>query len=92
MIYFGRPLAEVIEDVQRYSTHQIVLDGRAGELRFSGSVLQAEVEQWVRGLARIFPVEVLDCADSPPPATQQAVSSCAGHTGATLIRPQGNRG
>jgi transmembrane sensor len=64
-LYRGRPLAEVIEDVQRYSVRKIALDPSAGDLRYSGIVLQKNVDQWLRGLPEIFPGLVIeDSADA----------------------------
>jgi transmembrane sensor len=54
-IYHGRPLGEVIEDVQRYTPQAIVLDSQAARLMYSGSVLERDVQQWLRGLPQIFP-------------------------------------
>ena len=56
-IYRGQPLAEVIEDVQRYSKREINIDASAGELLYSGFVLlqHGDVEQWLRGLPAIYP-------------------------------------
>lgn len=54
-IYHGRPLGEVIEDVQRYTPETIALDPQAAKLRYSGSVIERDVRQWLRGLPQIFP-------------------------------------
>jgi ferric-dicitrate binding protein FerR (iron transport regulator) len=55
----------VIEDVQRYSVRKIALDPSAGDLRYSGIVLQKNVDQWLRGLPEIFPgLVVEDSADA----------------------------
>ncbi|HEX5208392.1 MAG TPA: FecR domain-containing protein [Steroidobacteraceae bacterium] len=54
-IYHGRPLGEVIEDVQRYTPQPITLDSQAARLMYSGSVLERDVRQWLRGLPQIFP-------------------------------------
>jgi transmembrane sensor len=62
LIYHGRPLPEVIEDVQRYSRRRILLDPAAADLRFSGIVLH--VDAWLRDLPEIYPVEVIDCHTS----------------------------
>jgi transmembrane sensor len=81
LIYHGRPLSEVIEDVQRYSARPILLDPAAANLRYSGSVIQQHIDQWIRGLSDIFPVEIVDCralsrsssGDRPlPPACRDA--------------------
>lgn len=63
-IYHGRPLGEVIEDVQRYTPQTITLDSRSAKLMYSGSVLERDVRQWLRGLPQIFPgVEVTQRSD-----------------------------
>ena len=76
LIYHGRPLSEVIEDVQRYFARPILLDPAAANLRYSGSVIQQHVDEWIRGLSDIFPVDIVDCralsrtspGDRPPPS------------------------
>lgn len=65
LIYHGRPLSEVIEDVQRYFARPILLDPAAANLRYSGSVIQRHVDQWIHGLSDIFPVEIVDCRALP---------------------------
>lgn len=62
LAYRGRPLREVIEDVQRYSTRRIMLDPNVADLQYTGTFVQRDADQWVRGLARIFPVEVVEAA------------------------------
>lgn len=64
LIYHGRLLPEVIEDVQRYSRRRIFLDPAAAELRFSGIVIQGDVEAWISDLPMIYPLEVIDCRGS----------------------------
>ena len=102
LIYHGRPLAEVIEDVQRYTARPILLDPNAADLRFSGSVIQQHVDQWLRGLPAIFPVDIIDCrtlagvmrggmspgpSQGPPsPPPKPMPSSCATGPERILIR------
>lgn len=59
LAYRGRPLREVIEDVQRYSVRRIELDPGIGELRYTGTFVEENLDQWLRGLSQIFPVEVV---------------------------------
>jgi transmembrane sensor len=66
LIYHGRPLSEVIEDVQRYFARPILLDPAAANLRYSGSVIQQHIDQWIHGLSDIFPVEIVDCRELSP--------------------------
>jgi len=54
-IYHARPLSEVVEDVQRYTPETITLDSRIGNLSYSGSVVERDVHQWIKGLPQIFP-------------------------------------
>jgi transmembrane sensor len=58
LVYRGRPLSEVIEDAQRYTTRHIVLDPLAGDQLYTGTLLESDVDQWLAGLPKIFPVEV----------------------------------
>jgi ferric-dicitrate binding protein FerR (iron transport regulator) len=89
LIYFGRPLGEVIEDVQRYSSRRIVLDPDAALRLYSGSVVQKHIDQWIRGLSNVFPVEIVDCRvlqESIGSATADVISSCASDPDHILIR------
>jgi transmembrane sensor len=64
-VYRGRPLGEVIEDVQRYTARRISIDPDAAEIKFSGLVHQQEIYQWVRGLPEVYPgLIVEDRADT----------------------------
>jgi hypothetical protein len=61
LIYHGRPLPEVIEDIQPYTRRHIVIDAAAAELQYSGIVKQEDVDAWIRDLPAIYPVTVIDC-------------------------------
>lgn len=52
------PLRYVVESVDRYSSRHIAVIASAGSLRFSGIVFDNEIEDWLQGLAKIFPVTV----------------------------------
>ena len=77
-------LRDVVSAVDRYSSRQITISQRAGGLRFSGIVLTNEIDEWLRGLQDIFPVNVerrgpgvcIDVRD-PTPLRQRAVTSCS---------------
>ncbi len=58
--YNGRPLHEIIEDVQRYYPRQIVLDPAIADLTYTGTFRQEDADAWLRNLSLIFPVEVFD--------------------------------
>jgi transmembrane sensor len=52
-------LKYVIPQINRYSAKPIVLaDGAVGEIEFSGTVFQGQVEDWVRAVASAFPVAI----------------------------------
>lgn len=55
LVYKQRPLGEVIEDVQRYTTRQIDIDPDVAALKYSGYVLPGKLDQWMRGLSEVFP-------------------------------------
>jgi len=59
LAYRGCPLREVIEDVQRYSIRPIELDPSIAELQYTGTFVEENLDQWLRGLGQIFPVEVI---------------------------------
>lgn len=63
--YRGEPLRLVLQDVNRYSRRQIYLgDPEAGNLLYSGTVFEREIDDWVTGLEKIFPeIEVVTVDD-----------------------------
>jgi ferric-dicitrate binding protein FerR (iron transport regulator) len=61
LIYHGRPLPEVIEDIQPYTRRRIMIDPAAADFQYSGIVKQEDVDAWIRDLSAIYPVEVIDC-------------------------------
>ncbi len=68
LVYHGRPLPEVIEEIQPYIRRHIVVDAAAAEFQYSGLVKQEDVEAWIRDLPAIYPVAVIDCRTSRRPA------------------------
>lgn len=52
------PLRYVTDNVNRYWSRHIRVSPRAGELRFSGLVYEDQIQDWLAGLSRIFPVVV----------------------------------
>jgi hypothetical protein len=61
LVYHGRPLPEVIEDIQPYTRRRIIIDAAAAEFQYSGIVKQEDVDAWIRDLPAIYPVTVIDC-------------------------------
>ena len=61
LVYHGRPLPEVIQDLQRYIHRQIRVDAGAAGFQYSGIVKLEDVEAWLRDLPTIYPLEVVDC-------------------------------
>jgi transmembrane sensor len=54
--YRGEPLRNVLPDVSRYSKKPLILgDKAAGELLYSGTVFERDVDEWVNGLQSIYP-------------------------------------
>ena len=64
LIYHGRPLPEVIEDIQPYTRRRILIDAAAAEFQYSGIVKQEDVDAWIRDLPAIYPVAIIDCQTS----------------------------
>jgi transmembrane sensor len=58
LIFDDEPLAYVIESVNRYFPQHITATGPAGRLRFSGVILDGDIEEWVQRLPAIIPVDV----------------------------------
>ncbi len=64
LIYHGRPLPEVIEDIQPFTHRRILIDAAAGAFQYSGIVKQEDVDAWIRDLPAIYPVAIIDCQTS----------------------------
>lgn len=57
--YASEPLSSVIEDLNRYSSEQIVLqDPALGALRYSGTINVGAIDEWLRALPNIFAMHV----------------------------------
>ena len=57
--YRGEPLRAVIEDVNRYAEHPVVLrDPAVGELAYTGTVRLDATGDWAAGLPAAFPLDV----------------------------------
>lgn len=59
LVYRGRPLGEIVQDVERYSGLQITVDPQSAELEYSGTIVQSHIDDWLRRLPEIFPVRVV---------------------------------
>jgi transmembrane sensor len=65
LLYRGEPLRQVLVDVNRYSRRSIVLGDRAaGELLYSGTVFERDVDEWVSNLEKVYPGLVVTPADT----------------------------
>lgn len=65
--YSGEPLTHVVEDINRYSRYQLILDDDAqvGDLLYSGTVFTSDIQEWVAGLEKTYPqIEVVTMADA----------------------------
>ena len=77
------PLRYVVESLDRYSSRHITVSRRAGALRFSGIVFDNEIDDWLLGLEKIFPVRVEEreaavCVHlrDPTPSRASSDASC----------------
>lgn len=71
--YIHQPLSAVVASINRYSEKSIALaDESVGELDYSGTVFEGQIDEWVRALRTAFPVFVTETNDriliqsSPP--------------------------
>ena len=54
-----QPLADVVADLTRYTTRDIVLgDSAVGALHYTGTVEPDAIDQWAAAMTRVFPVGV----------------------------------
>jgi ferric-dicitrate binding protein FerR (iron transport regulator) len=60
LVFDDEPLRYVIENVNRYFPRRMSATASAGRLRFSGVILVNEIDDWLRGLSRTFPVDVVE--------------------------------
>ncbi len=64
LIHVDEPLRSVVARINRYSKKEVVLaDERLGELRFTGTVFENQVEEWAIGLERVFPIRAVEGSD-----------------------------
>ena len=60
LAFNNEKLDRVIEDVNRYSAQKLILgDRELGELRYTGTVFNANIDDWLQGLEQAFWVRVL---------------------------------
>ena len=74
LVYHGRPLPEVIEDIQRFTRRRILIDSTVSGFQYSGIVKLEDVDAWIRDLPAIYPVEIIDCRAS---GARLELTSCA---------------
>jgi transmembrane sensor len=64
LVHVDEPLRSVVARINRYSKKEVVLaDERLGELRFTGTVFENQVEEWAVGLERVFPIRAVEGSD-----------------------------
>lgn len=73
LVYHGRPLPEVIRDLQRYIHRRIRVDAVAAGFQYSGIVKLEDVDAWLRDLPTIYPLEVVDCHST---GFRREISAC----------------
>lgn len=62
--YLDDALKYVVPDVSRYTRRHIVItDSEVGEMRFTGTVVEGNVDAWLATLPEVFPVEVVWSGD-----------------------------
>jgi transmembrane sensor len=57
LAYVDQSLADVVADLERYTTRDIVLaDGNVGAIRYTGTIESDAIDQWAAALTHVFPV------------------------------------
>jgi len=60
LTFVDEPLGSVVAAVNRYARVPVVLaDGELGAYHYTGTVMTSRIDDWLRGLTRVFPVEVV---------------------------------
>ncbi|MDB5970022.1 MAG: hypothetical protein JWQ90_2472 [Hydrocarboniphaga sp.] len=61
LIFFDRPLADIVVDLNRYSRRHVVLQGEEiRALRFTGVIMVDRMQDWLRGLEKSSPVVLVE--------------------------------
>lgn len=64
LAFLNERLDRVIEDVNRYSEQKLLLgDGELADLRYTGTVFNADIDSWLKGLEQAFGVRSLSIGD-----------------------------
>ena len=64
LVFEREPLREVVEDVNRYSRKQLAIeDERIGELMFTGTVVNGNVDGWIASIEDVFSLEAVEASD-----------------------------
>jgi len=53
--YDSEPLNRVVQDINRYSRQLISIDTAAGDIVYSGTVFERDIDDWLEALERLFP-------------------------------------
>lgn len=58
--FVDQPLGDVIASVNRYSHRRVVLDdATASKFVYTGTVYDAQIDEWISGLSHIFPLRIV---------------------------------
>lgn len=64
LTYIGEPLENVIADLNRYSSRKIVVaEDAINIMRFTGTVFNNDIDNWLDGLDKAFPVRIIFVED-----------------------------
>lgn len=64
LAYVWEPLGAVIEDLNRYSEHKVIIkDPPIAELRFTGTVFTASMTDWIKAIEQAYPVRAESTAN-----------------------------
>jgi len=58
--FVGQPLQEVVGEIDRFAKRRIVLAASLQGMRFTGTVMPANVADWLEALKQIYPIEVVE--------------------------------
>jgi transmembrane sensor len=64
LAYVWEPLGAVIEDLNRYSEHKVIIkDPAIAQLRFTGTVFTASLADWIKAVEQAYPVRADNAAN-----------------------------
>lgn len=61
LVKINTPLEQMIDDVNRYSSKEIIIgDSKLKNIKFTGTIFEGKIDNWLKGLELGYPIKVVD--------------------------------